>query len=278
MVGSNEVLIIANELLKNTNVLYLDLGWNNITNEGAKHLLSALNENKTMLYLELNGNNISQDLLISITKILEKNRAKNPISKSDLLKVKDHKNKEYDRESDKENKKEENGKKQKKKSQRNYPDLNEQKTYLMDLEKNLEIERMQTLHIKKKLKVELEKLKEQNDLMMKDNTQLENDFNLISSKNDRLKNEIKNYKLDLESIQKSNLQNLRFYEERLKHQQSLIKKMENEAKLEKDRILNDFCLRFKQMNYDWEERIKLIENRIKDITELNINMEKQIKQ
>lgn len=255
----------------------MDLGWNNITNEGAKHLISSLNENKTMLYLELNGNNITKDLLTSITTILERNRAKNLITKPDILKLRDTKTKEKDKESDKENKKEEDDKKQKKRTKKNYPNVNEQKTYLMELEKNLEIERIQTLHIKKKLKDELEKLKDQNNLMTKDNTQLENDFNLISSKNERLKNEIKNYKLDIESIQKSNLQNLRFYEERLKHQQSLIKKMENEAKMEKETISNDVAMRYKQMNYDWEERIKLIENRIKDITEINMDMEKQIK-
>lgn len=272
--GINEAMIIGNMLKTNTSLLSLDLRWNEIRNKGITYILDGLKENFTLIYLEVQGNNISGENQKAVDYYLQRNREDNKISKEDII----SNNKEKIQNSLIQQKnvlieKELNqylgsGDKSR---------INDQNSFLDKLHDTLGQERKVNLEIAEKLDQEIERLRNQE----LDDERFLKDYELKIERaileNDSLKRANGLIKRDIEDLNFGTLKSLKMEENRIKSHEAELELMQKEHQIALEKKVDDHNRRLNALKADWDDQIKLLETRIRDLQAMIIELQSQEK-
>ncbi|KRX05085.1 hypothetical protein PPERSA_06719 [Pseudocohnilembus persalinus] len=242
------------------NLLSLDLKWNNLGTQGGQKINKMLDNNKKILYIDLNGNNIPDEILDDIDEKLKVNLKSNNIPRDKICGQND------DLDQDSQNNTQQF-------PERDQPRFNQTQggdfkesdgvSMIHHLENVLQQERLHTGQIKQRLESELDDLERKDKNHLRTIQDMEQKIGDVQNQNKMMKFDIERLRDEFNIIEKSNIDQIRGYEDRIKQNKYLLEEMEKKHKLNCEKMLQENNYRVKELARDWEARCRAVEERIK---------------
>ena len=261
-ITSNDANTLSNLIKNSKSLISIDVRWNELGNIGGKEILTALKENRILQVLEISGNNISEELIKDITYILERNRqtSQNPtINKKKYDGFDTLNERDLGAENDKNQ------------------ELVDKNDYVRRLEKELQEERNYKLESQGKFEQEFQKFKAKEFEMNKiiHDLELKNDKFLSDNRN--LKQNFDRISIELELARSNNSEINKLQEVKLQNCERELQESEKRHFLMIEKVKEENEFRLREISLESENRIKSLEEHVRELQNLKINIENELK-